>query len=249
MSDMSESNPLSHQDFKDLAVKIDAQAYARLLELADRSAQSKSELVKQALNLLFAQFEQAKQDASANLIEQGDRPTAANPNNFANLKSLAELNAQLDQHSQQIAQLQAEISNLKQQLASSEQRKNIVKNKAIDPPPLNPLTTDKNPISKSPAPTDDQPVDFNLSKQAKANGDRNGKVSQPIESDVPTIPSVRKLEIGDLVQVRDQQSPYYLQILPITKVGLIRASVTGELGESSILKRDLRYVRSPSELE
>lgn len=57
-------------------------------------------------------------------------------------------------------------------------------------------------------------------------------------------PSTKQLEIGDLVQVRDVDSPYFMEKLKIIKVGIIRASVATNSGEQSFLKRDLRFVSS-----
>ncbi|MEE3715369.1 hypothetical protein V2H45_01265 [Tumidithrix elongata RA019] len=60
-------------------------------------------------------------------------------------------------------------------------------------------------------------------------------------------PTIRQLQVGDLVQIRDPDSPYYMEKLRLTKVSLIRASVQSETGEHTYLKRDLRFVQSESE--
>ncbi len=57
-----------------------------------------------------------------------------------------------------------------------------------------------------------------------------------------TTPTVRALQIGDLVQIRDQSSPHFLEKLTITKVGMLMASVQTSDGEQSFLKRDLRFI-------
>jgi len=62
----------------------------------------------------------------------------------------------------------------------------------------------------------------------------------PKPSDPP--PRLHPLAIGDTVQIRDSSSPYFQAIVPITAVGIIRATVRTEQGEQSFLKRDLRYV-------
>jgi hypothetical protein len=58
---------------------------------------------------------------------------------------------------------------------------------------------------------------------------------------------VRQLQIGDLVQVRDPDSPHYMEHLRISTVGIIRATVQTDLGEQTFLKRDLRFVSTKSE--
>lgn len=57
-------------------------------------------------------------------------------------------------------------------------------------------------------------------------------------------PSVRQLCVGDRVQIRDPDSPYYMEKLQIVKVGMIRADVATDHGEQSFLKRYLRFVPS-----
>jgi hypothetical protein len=61
----------------------------------------------------------------------------------------------------------------------------------------------------------------------------------------PELPlTIRPLQIGDLVQVRDRSSPHFLEKLHITKVGMLRATVVTSSGEQSFLKRDLRFIES-----
>ncbi|AFY75338.1 hypothetical protein Syn7502_03496 [Synechococcus sp. PCC 7502] len=61
----------------------------------------------------------------------------------------------------------------------------------------------------------------------------------------PSVPTVRALQIGDLVQIRDQGSPHFLEKLSIVKVGMLMATVQTSKGEQSFLKRDLRFIESP----
>lgn len=65
---------------------------------------------------------------------------------------------------------------------------------------------------------------------------------------IPPYRPVRALQVGDLVQVRESGSPYYLERLTITKVGMIRAYVGTMEGEKSFLKRDLRLIESPPDI-
>ncbi|MGQ9865735.1 MAG: hypothetical protein ACUVSQ_05530 [Pseudanabaenaceae cyanobacterium] len=62
-------------------------------------------------------------------------------------------------------------------------------------------------------------------------------------------PPIRALAVGDNVQIRDSSSPYFQAIVPITAVGIIRATVLTDHGEQTFLKRDLRYIppTSPSD--
>jgi len=62
---------------------------------------------------------------------------------------------------------------------------------------------------------------------------------------IPAKPEIRPLQVGDLVQIRDQSSPHFLERLHITKVGMLMATVVTSLGEQSFLKRDLRFIESP----
>ncbi len=56
------------------------------------------------------------------------------------------------------------------------------------------------------------------------------------------LPPLRALQVGDIVQVRESGSPYYLEKFKITRVGMIRAYVETREGECSFLKRDLRLI-------
>ncbi|NJK60996.1 MAG: hypothetical protein HC918_13165 [Oscillatoriales cyanobacterium SM2_1_8] len=58
-------------------------------------------------------------------------------------------------------------------------------------------------------------------------------------------PQVHPLAVGDNVQIRDGNSPFFQAIVPVTAVGIIRATVRTEQGEQSFLKRDLRYIPEP----
>jgi hypothetical protein len=64
----------------------------------------------------------------------------------------------------------------------------------------------------------------------------------PAKPELPLI--IRPLQVGDLVQIRDQSSPHFLERLHITKVGMLMATVVTSLGEQSFLKRDLRFIES-----
>ncbi len=63
----------------------------------------------------------------------------------------------------------------------------------------------------------------------------------------PAPPTIRQLRVGDIVQIRDQDSVHYLSHVPLVKVSLIRATVRTDEGEQSFLKRDLRFIRSGQE--
>ncbi len=52
---------------------------------------------------------------------------------------------------------------------------------------------------------------------------------------------IHQLQIGDLVQIKDTDSNYFNQVMQISKVGMIRATVITPTGEESFLKRDLRF--------
>lgn len=60
-------------------------------------------------------------------------------------------------------------------------------------------------------------------------------------------PSIRPLQVGDLVQIRDRDSPFYLQTATIVSTTLIRATVDIGSAKHNFLKRDLRYIASPHE--
>jgi hypothetical protein len=60
-------------------------------------------------------------------------------------------------------------------------------------------------------------------------------------------PPVRQLQIGDIVQIRDPDSPHYMEQLRITELGIIRATVSTDFGNQTFLKRDLRFVHSESD--
>jgi hypothetical protein len=50
------------------------------------------------------------------------------------------------------------------------------------------------------------------------------------DTSTPTPPPVRQLQIGDLVQIRDPDSPHYMEQLRITELGIIRATVSTDFG-------------------
>jgi hypothetical protein len=284
MSESDLSNLPTSPNLQELVIKVDNQVYSKLAKLADRSGYSQSDLVNQALHLLFTKFtqsapeavgsqpadltalpSQSQTDSSPGLPQDSDRLLA---NHNLDLDRQAQVNALLSQHSQQISQLQAQINQLQQRLSGLEH--NSSPNPAIDSPLLNPvigavkdssnhsnhndrqesdygITPPQPDLANSVDQQSEQPTNTEqVSDLSNTNsGDRRSEINQATDSDTPLMPSVRQLVVGDLVQVRDQQSPYYMQILMITKVGLIRASVSGDVGEISMLKRDLRYVRSP----
>jgi len=55
-------------------------------------------------------------------------------------------------------------------------------------------------------------------------------------------PSIRPLQVGDTVQIRDPDSPFYLQKAVIVSTSLIRATVDTGMGKHTFLKRDIRFV-------
>ncbi len=68
--------------------------------------------------------------------------------------------------------------------------------------------------------------------------------SSEVAADSDPPPTVRQLQVGDIVQIRDPGSPHYREKVAILSVGLIRATVATAFGAQSFLKRDLRFVAS-----
>jgi len=64
--------------------------------------------------------------------------------------------------------------------------------------------------------------------------------TRPEPEEIP--PSIRPLQIGDTVQIRDPDSPFYLQKAVIVSTSLIRATVDTGMGKHTFLKRDIRFV-------
>jgi hypothetical protein len=62
---------------------------------------------------------------------------------------------------------------------------------------------------------------------------------------LPT-PTIRPLQVGDLVLILEPDSPYYMAKLLVIRTSLIRATVDTDTGEKTFLKRDLRFVESAS---
>lgn len=56
--------------------------------------------------------------------------------------------------------------------------------------------------------------------------------------------AVRQLQIGDIVQIRDPDSTHYMEQVCVIELGIIRATVSTDLGKQTFLKRDLRFMRS-----
>jgi hypothetical protein len=101
----------------------------------------------------------------------------------------------------------------------------------------------------------DQLIDQNLDQKLGAKlQDLEKKLEQKLgnrpksASIDPTPIQIRPLQLGDLVQIRDQSSPHFLEKLTIIKVGMLMATVQTNPGEQSFLKRDLRFIE-PSILE
>jgi len=95
---------------------------------------------------------------------------------------------------------------------------------------------------------DEKLKDFELQLEEKLAKRLQELSSDRPKSELKSIPTtsatVRALQIGDLVQIRDQSSPYFLEKQPITKVGMLMASVQTSDGEQSFLKRDLRFIET-----
>jgi hypothetical protein len=68
------------------------------------------------------------------------------------------------------------------------------------------------------------------------------------DTPMQTPPPVRQLQIGDIVQIRDPDSPHYMEQLRISELGIIRATVSTDFGNQTFLKRDLRFVHSESDV-
>ncbi len=70
------------------------------------------------------------------------------------------------------------------------------------------------------------------------------QITQPSKRQEPEEipPSIRPLQIGDTVQIRDPDSPFYLQKAVIVSTSLIRATVDTGMGKHTFLKRDIRFV-------
>ena len=64
----------------------------------------------------------------------------------------------------------------------------------------------------------------------------------PPKEDIP--PPIRPLQVGDIVQIRDPDSPFYLQKAVVVSTSLIRATVDTGMGKHTFLKRDIRFVAS-----
>jgi hypothetical protein len=81
--------------------------------------------------------------------------------------------------------------------------------------------------------------------EAQTRDRYSSKPSEPLPKQIKQIaPTIRQIQVGDLVQIRDQNSPHYLEILTVTKVGMLMAHVATTDGEQNFLKRDLRFVKS-----
>lgn len=66
---------------------------------------------------------------------------------------------------------------------------------------------------------------------------------QPPDISTPESIPIRALQVGDRVQIRDRNSPHFLEKLTIVKVGMLMAVVQTSSGEQSFLKRDLRFIQ------
>ena len=89
------------------------------------------------------------------------------------------------------------------------------------------------------AKTEEKLKDFNLRSPKLENFKAIDITTKPEKSEPLTV---RPLQIGDLVQVRDRSSPHFLEKLNIIKVGMLMATVVTSSGEQSFLKRDLRFI-------
>jgi len=84
-------------------------------------------------------------------------------------------------------------------------------------------------------------------KLEKKTGDRPKSKPESISIKPELSTTIRALQIGDRVQIRDQSSPHFLEKLTIVKVGMLMAVVQTTSGEQSFLKRDLRFIHSTLE--
>ncbi len=78
---------------------------------------------------------------------------------------------------------------------------------------------------------------------------QQGQIVKPQPAPEPTEdipPTIRPLQVGDIVQIRDPDSPFYLQKAVVVSTSLIRATVDTGRGKHTFLKRDIRFVSSNS---
>lgn len=105
------------------------------------------------------------------------------------------------------------------------------------------LGTDESSLSRILDQLIDQKLDQKLGAKFKDLEKTLGDRPKLAAIDPKPVPiTIRPLQIGDLVQVRDQSSPHFLEKLTIIKVGMLMATVQTNVGEQSFLKRDLRFI-------
>lgn len=144
---------------------------------------------------------------------------------------LAALEAKIMQRVQtqveaQIQSMQTALQNLQNNMRSqSDAIANILAN--LKPNPANHLSSSEPSVELGVA--DAPPLSYGQKKAETASSSQ-----------------IRQLQIGDLVQVRDPDSPHYMERVRISAVGIIRATVKTDSGEQTFLKRDLRFVESNS---
>ncbi len=80
--------------------------------------------------------------------------------------------------------------------------------------------------------------------QAYIQGQIAKPAPEPPEPKEEIPPTIRPLQVGDIVQIRDPDSPFYLQKAVVVSTSLIRATVDTGRGKHTFLKRDIRFVET-----
>ena len=180
-------------EIRSITLNLKAAVYDALIVAAKASGSDESDLVEEALQLLF------DRTANQSLLATVEGLISARLENFEH--SIDErFSSSIEQHisKSEFQQLKAELARLQ-------------------------ILIDRDPVN---------PAQLEV-------------IAPPIAE---IAPSIRQLEVGDFVQIRDVDSPYFMEKLQIVKVGIVRASVATHSGEQSFLKRELRFVPPDSEI-
>jgi hypothetical protein len=204
------------QGTKSLQIELTTEIYEALMTWTQLSGSSASELVQQSLCSYLSSGKNTQSQIAPDWIEA------------LLAERLAELESRIMQSVQSQTQgMQSLLQSLQANMRShSEAITSIQAHLKTD------LAAPLAPMVESMVEPVVEPAIADTYGQAKA------------ESETTSPSQIRQLQIGDLVQVRDPDSPHYMERVRISAVGIIRATVKTDSGEHTFLKRDLRFVSS-----
>jgi hypothetical protein len=212
---------------ENLTLAIDSDLYAMLQEKAQALGKTTTELIEQGIRLLLASSHVVESPTPEQIKTEGS-DAELNPHNILSERILPE--RQLEE------KMQARFALLGKQI---EDRVNSLLESSVET--LVKKRLDREGFSQFKQ--DLAAIQLSVGDRRKST-ETSPEIQSPATSAAYLGPTIRQLQVGDFVQIRDPDSPHYMEKVRLVKVSLIRATVQTDTGEHTLLKRDLRFVQS-----